>query len=83
QREVREFEPQLAWGGLAQADEMYCRLFPQALDLLKPGGYVAVEIGYQLQDRVVALLRGSWIEINVRPDLSGLPRVVTARKPPR
>jgi len=81
QREVREFEPRLAWGGLEQAEEIYRRLFPQALELLKPGGHVAVEIGYQLQDRVVALLRDSWLDIEVRPDLSGLPRVLLARKP--
>jgi len=81
QREVREFEPRLAWGGLGQAEEVYRRLFPQALELLKPGGHVAVEIGYQLQDRVITLLRDSWLDIEVRPDLSGLPRVVTARKP--
>src|SRR5487761_66817 len=81
QREVREFEPRLAWGGLEQADEVYRRLLPQARELLKPGGHVAVEIGYQLQDRVLRLLRDGWADIDVRPDLSGLPRVVIARKP--
>jgi len=81
QREVREFEPRLAWGGFEHANEIYRRLFPQALRLLKPGGHVAVEIGYRLGDRVVELLREDWVDIKVRPDLSGIPRVVTARKP--
>ncbi|MGH9359428.1 MAG: peptide chain release factor N(5)-glutamine methyltransferase [Terriglobia bacterium] len=81
QREVREFEPRLAWGELEHAEDVYRRLFPQALQLLKPGGRVAVEIGYKLQDRVVGLLRDHWQNIEVRPDLAGLPRVVIAQKP--
>jgi len=80
QREVREFEPRVAWGGLAQGDEIYRRLFPQALQALKPGGYVVVEIGYNMRERVLALLGPEWAEIDVRPDLAGIPRVVSARK---
>ena len=56
QREVREFEPRVAWGGLAQGDEVYRRLFPQAHQVLKSGGYVVVEIGYNMRERVLALL---------------------------
>jgi release factor glutamine methyltransferase len=80
QREVREFEPRVAWGGLGQGDEIYRRLFPQALQALRPGGYVAVEIGYNMRDRVLALLGPEWAEIDVRPDLAGIPRVISARK---
>jgi release factor glutamine methyltransferase len=79
QREVREFEPRVAWGGLAHGDEIYRRLFPQALLALKPGGFVVVEIGYSMRDRVVALLGAEWSEIEVRPDLAGIPRVISAR----
>lgn len=103
QREVREFEPRLAWGGLEHGDEIYRRLFPQALEVLKPGGHVVVEIGYSMRDAVVAHLKsdaasasspaqcsadqqaaatpaGLWTEVDVRPDLCGIPRVVSARK---
>jgi len=81
QREVREFEPRLAWGGdLERGEEVYARLFPQALQVLRPGGYVAVEIGYNMRDRVLALLGEGWEEIQVTPDLAGIPRVVSARK---
>ncbi|MGH9344973.1 MAG: N5-glutamine methyltransferase family protein, partial [Terriglobia bacterium] len=80
QREVKEFEPRLAWGGLERGEEVYRRLFPQALRLLKPGGYVAVEIGYRQQEAVVSLLGPEWTGIEVRPDLAGIPRVVIARK---
>jgi release factor glutamine methyltransferase len=81
QREVREFEPRVAWGGdLERGDEIYARLFSQALRALKPGGHVVVEIGYNLRDRVLALLGEEWEEIEVVPDLAGIPRVVSARK---
>jgi len=81
QREVREFEPRLAWGGdLERGEEIYARLFPQALQALKPGGHVVVEIGYNMRDRVLALLEREWEEIEVVPDLAGIPRVVSARK---
>jgi release factor glutamine methyltransferase len=80
QREVREFEPRIAWGGLERGEQVYAQLFPQALEALKPGGYVVVEIGYNMCDRVSALLGESWTETEVRPDLAGIPRVVIARK---
>jgi release factor glutamine methyltransferase len=80
QREVREFEPRVAWGGLEQGDEIYRHLFPQAFQALKSGGYVVVEIGYNMRDRVLALLGPEWAEIDVRPDLAGIPRVISARK---
>ena len=80
QREVREFEPRVAWGGLERGEEIYARLFPQALEVLKPGGYVVVEIGYNMRERVRALLGSEWTEIEVHPDLAGIPRVISARK---
>jgi len=81
QREVRDFEPRLAWGGdLERGEEIYAQLFPQALQVLKPGGYVVVEIGYSMRETVPALLGKEWDEIQATPDLAGIPRVVTARK---
>jgi release factor glutamine methyltransferase len=80
QREVRQFEPRIAWGNLEQGDEIYARLFPQALEALKPGGFVVVEIGYNMRDQVLALLGEDWAEIEVLPDFAGIPRVVSAKK---
>jgi release factor glutamine methyltransferase len=80
QREVREFEPRIAWGGLERGDEIYRRLFPQALRALKPGGYVVVEIGYNMRDKVLALFDAAWTGVEVIPDLAGIPRVVAAQK---
>lgn len=81
QREVRDFEPRLAWGDLARGDDIYRRLFPQALQTLKPGGYLVVEIGYNMCDAVLPLLGEGWSEVEVRPDLAGIPRVIISRKP--
>ena len=80
QREVREYEPRIAWGGLEQGDEIYRRLFPQALRTLKPGGHVVVEIGYNMRDAVADLLDANWTAVQVIPDLAGIPRVVAAQK---
>ena len=80
QREVRMFEPRLAWGDLAHGEEIYARVFPQAQQLLKPGGSVVVEIGYNKKDAVMGLLGQGWHQHAVRPDLAGIPRVITARK---
>ncbi len=81
QREVIDFEPRLALGAdLDRAEEVYERLFPQALQALKPGGHVVVEIGYDMRDRLLALLGDGWNDVGVAPDLSGIPRVVSARK---
>ena len=81
QREVRQFEPRIAWGGdLERGDEIYARLFPQALEALKAGGFVVVEIGYNMGEKVLALLGQEWTAIEVMPDLAGIPRVVSARK---
>lgn len=80
QREVKEFEPRLAWGGLAQGEEIYARLFPQAHQLLKTGGLVVVEIGYNKRDAVLRLLGEGWGRREVLPDLNGIPRVITACK---
>ncbi len=80
QREVREFEPRLAWGDLAQGEEIYARLFPQTHRLLKPGGFVVVEIGYNKKDAVLQLVGEGWQQQEIRPDLAGIPRVIGARK---
>ena len=80
QREVREFEPRVAWGGLEPGEKIYRRLFEQAYTVLRPGGSIVVEIGYSKRDAVVALLGDGWSDIEVRSDLAGIPRVVSALK---
>jgi release factor glutamine methyltransferase len=79
QREVREFEPKVAVFAGEKGLEVYERLIPQARAVLKPGGWLVVEIGYSIENAVRGLLKG-WSEIRVTNDLQGIPRVVAARK---
>jgi release factor glutamine methyltransferase len=80
QREVREFEPRLAWHGPGDGDEVYRRLLPQALQLLRPNGHIVVEIGYLKAEAVTGLFGEGWTGVKVSPDLAGIPRVVAAMK---
>ncbi|HEV2425024.1 MAG TPA: peptide chain release factor N(5)-glutamine methyltransferase [Terriglobia bacterium] len=82
QREVREWEPRVAWGGTGRGDEIYVRLFAQAAKALRPQGQVVVEVGYSQAEIVTELLGTGWSGVGVRPDLAGIPRVVTGRKNP-
>ncbi len=79
QREVREFEPRHAVFASRQGLAVYERLIPQAHERLRNGGWLAVEIGYSIEDAVSALLAG-WSNVRVTKDLQGIPRVVSARK---
>ena len=80
QRQVREFEPLIAVFSGHEGMDIYHRLIPQARDHLHPGGWFVAEIGFSEEAKVRALLAG-WGEIQVTPDLQGIPRVVAARKP--
>jgi release factor glutamine methyltransferase len=56
-------------------------LTEQAHRALKPGGWLALEIGYSMRDDVVNLLSPTmWDDVRVMPDLQGIPRVVAAKK---
>ncbi|HXE91808.1 MAG TPA: peptide chain release factor N(5)-glutamine methyltransferase [Terriglobales bacterium] len=79
QREVREFEPKVAVFAGEKGLEVYERLIPQVRAVLKPGGWLVVEIGYSMENAVRKLLAG-WSEVRVTNDLQGIPRVVAARK---
>jgi len=80
QREVREFEPDVAVFGGAEGMDIYKRLIPQAWQSLKPGGWLLMEIGYSIEAPVRALLT-EWQNVDAVPDLQGIPRVVKAQKP--
>jgi release factor glutamine methyltransferase len=79
QREVREFEPEVAVFGGEVGMDIYKRLIPQAWNALKSGGWLLMEIGYSIETQVRALL-DDWKDVQAVPDLQGIPRVVMARK---
>ncbi len=81
QKSVREFEPTMAVFAGSNGTDMIVPLIEQAQRTLKPGGWLALEIGYSMRDAVVSLLSPTmWDDIRVVPDLQGIPRVVMARK---
>ena len=81
QRSVFEFEPRMAVFAGENGLDVIQPLVGQAYRTLKPGGWLALEIGYSMRDTVVDLLSlTEWDDIRVVPDLQGIPRVVAARK---
>jgi len=80
QREVRDHEPAVALYGGEDGLEVYRRLIPEAQRVLAPRGRLILEIGYATNEAVGAML-ASWTEVEMRTDLAGLPRVMTARRP--
>jgi len=79
-RQVKDHEPEMALFAGADGLEVYRRLVPQAWAALKPGGLLAMEIGYGQREAVAALVSG-WNEVEFLDDLQGIPRVVLARRP--
>jgi release factor glutamine methyltransferase len=81
QKSVRDFEPRIAVFAGEQGLDVIGRLVEQAHQVLKPGGWLAMEIGYSMRDAVLNVLTPTmWVDIRVVPDLQGIPRVVAARK---
>jgi release factor glutamine methyltransferase len=80
QLEVRKFEPRTAVFAGPTGLEVIEKLIPAAHTVLRPGGYLIMEISGTIADRVRALLR-AWEDITLTNDLQGIPRVASARKP--
>jgi release factor glutamine methyltransferase len=80
QLEVRKFEPRTAVFAGPTGTEVIARLIPQAHAILRPGGWLVMEISGTIVDRVKQLLE-KWNEVRVITDLQSIPRVVRARKP--
>lgn len=80
QLEVRKFEPRDAVFAGPTGLEVIERLIPQAEKVLRPGGWLVMEISGTIVGGVKGLL-AEWKEVNIGNDLQGIPRVVAARKP--
>ena len=78
QLEVRKFEPRNAVFAGPKGTEVIARLIPQAQAALKPGGWLVMEISGTIAEEVKTLLK-NWEEVEIKPDLQSIPRVVTAR----
>lgn len=78
QREVREHEPHIALFAGQTGLEIYQRLIAQAAGVLRPGGALVLELGYRSCEDVRAMLGPPWRGVQVREDLAGIPRVLSA-----
>jgi release factor glutamine methyltransferase len=78
--DVSQFEPRAALDGGPDGLDAYRALAELLPGLLKYGGYVLLEIGLGQANAVTALFPKLEI-VRVAPDLSGIPRCVTLRKP--
>jgi release factor glutamine methyltransferase len=66
---------------LVGGTEVHARLVAAARTWLRPGGWLAVEIGAEQGDIVRALFEHSLVDVEVLPDLAGRDRVVRGRRP--
>jgi release factor glutamine methyltransferase len=82
--EVRDHDPRTALVPAEGVAALYARLLAQAHELLRPGGWIAVEVGAGADGATAdAMAQGGLTEASARLDLRGIGRVVTARQPGR
>lgn len=81
-REVREYEPAQALFAGEAGPEFYMPLVTQALRLLRPGGILVLELGYNALPHVRPLFDAwdAWRRIRLTHDLAGIPRVLSAER---
>jgi release factor glutamine methyltransferase len=80
QLEVRKFEPRTAVFAGESGLEIIERLVPQAMAVLKSGGWLVMEMSGTIAERAQKLFTG-WANVQVTSDLQGIPRVLSAQKP--
>ena len=82
QVEVRDYEPHIALFGGETGVEIYERLIAKAREVLRPGGWLILELGWRSLDPVQRMLAASWSDVETIADLAGIPRVLAARRTP-
>jgi release factor glutamine methyltransferase len=81
QVEVRDHEPRVALVPGPTGNEGYEAVVLAAGALLRPGGLLALELGWKSEEAVRAIAAAAGFrEVSVRVDLQGIPRILTARK---
>ena len=76
-------DPPLALFGGPDGLDLIRRFVPAAASQLAPAGTLALEIGHDQASHVATLLEQSGLaHVTIHPDLSGIPRFPTARRPP-
>lgn len=79
--QIRCHEPMTALDGGADGLDLVRRIADQAAGVLRPGGHILLEIGFDQAARVVEILKGcGFVETVVHKDLGGRDRVVEATR---
>jgi release factor glutamine methyltransferase len=78
-REIRDHEPHCALTSGPTGFEIYQRLIAGAPRVLRPGGHLILELGYNSSNRVLELLSRDFENIQLTSDLAGIPRVVSCQ----
>ncbi|MBR7180237.1 MAG: peptide chain release factor N(5)-glutamine methyltransferase [Kiritimatiellae bacterium] len=79
-RNVRDFEPRIALDGGADGLDFYRRYLADAFNLLKSGGGVLFEIGFDQGGAVAALMEeAGFTDVEISKDIAGLDRYASAR----
>jgi release factor glutamine methyltransferase len=79
--EVRDHEPKGALVPGPAGTEAYAAIALAAFAVLAAGGLLALELGWKSEASVRAIVtEAGFQQIDVRPDVHGIPRVLTARK---
>ena len=82
QREVRDYEPHVALFAGTTGMEFYQRIVSDAERVLRPGGSMVLELGFQSSEAVREMLGLQWRDVRLVPDLAGIPRVLAAALTP-
>lgn len=81
QREVREWEPDVALTDFGDGLSFFRRLLTEAPSRLKDGGYLLCEMGFTQSEQVESIAAdGFWGEKRLLHDLQGIPRTIVLRK---
>jgi release factor glutamine methyltransferase len=79
--DICNHEPRIALDGGPDGFSVITRLVPQALDSLRPGGWLFMEMGEDQGERVESLMKKNGFEkVEIRKDLAGHDRMACGRK---
>ncbi len=79
--EVKDFEPRMALDGSDDGLKFYRSITQAAKEHLNPNGLIFYEIGYNQGEAVkLILMEEGFTDVMIKKDLSGLDRVVAARR---
>lgn len=80
--EVNGYEPRAALDGGADGLDAFRRIVVQARRILRPSGWLLLEIGWNQGAAVQRLIEdvGGFEDVRIRKDLGGMDRVVAARR---